>query len=214
MTPLPCCDASELLKARPQVRPQARPQDSSISATGDTGDTGAASKCQARSAVLVVLDQVMDPHNLGSIARAAVALGAMGLVLPSQRTAPLSVVASRASAGGLEVLPLARVVNLARFLQQARQQGWWNVAATVEGGQAPAVIYPPGAEPTAWLLVLGGEEKGIRPLVQAQCDYLCTIANPGQICLNVAQAATILIEHFCRQTHFSSFETNERGRRG
>ncbi len=146
-----------------------------LSATGDE-----------KSSVLVVLDQVLDPRNLGSIARAAGALGARGMVLPRQRSAPLSVVASRASAGALEWLPLTQVVNLARFLKQAHQQDWWRVAAVIEGGQAPEAIKPAATEAVStkksrWILVLGGEGKGIRPLVQSQCDYLCTIPQSSLI---------------------------------
>ncbi len=149
--------------------------------------------------VLVVLDQVIDPHNLGAIARSAEVFGSLGLILPRRDSAPLSLAAIRASAGALEWLPLGEATNLARFLGQAHQRGWWSVAAVAQGGKSPSTIHPIPATNGQfhWILVFGSEGKGIRALVQKHCDYLCTIPTHGSGCLNVSNAAAILLQHFC-----------------
>jgi len=147
--------------------------------------------------LLLALDQVQDPGNVGALARTLYALGGAGLVVPQDRTAFLGGAAAKASAGALTRLPVARVVNLARALDQALDQGW-NVYATVaDPGAVPlfdAPLYTPA------VLVLGNEEKGVRPGVQKRATGCVTIpmARPFDS-LNVAQAGAIILGEFTRR---------------
>ncbi len=154
--------------------------------------------------LLVALDQVEDPRNLGAVVRSAAAFGAAGLVVPRDHSAPLSAVASSASAGALERFPVHAVANLARFLEQAKQSGFWVVGATAEGG-APLAGY---THDRPLVLVLGNEGRGLRPLVARTCDQHLTIPLPGENAaggaaagggrtgsLNVSAAAAVLLYH-------------------
>ncbi len=148
-------------------------------------------------ALLVVLDSITDPQNLGAIIRSAAFLGATGLVLPKDRAAPITPVVVRVSAGASEHLRCARVTNLARALEQLKGAGIWVVGAVERGGVAPERVDLAG--PVA--LVLGNEQKGIRPLVLRGCDIVCTIPAPRSSVgsLNVAAAATALLHEAARQ---------------
>ncbi len=146
--------------------------------------------------LLVVLDSVTDPQNLGAILRSALVLGATGIVLPKDRAAPITPTVVRVSAGASEHLPCARVTNLAAALKEMKRVGLW-VAGTVERGGA----VPDQADLTGPLaLVLGNEQKGIRPLVLRGCDMILTIPSHSNIAsLNVAAAATALLAEVARQ---------------
>lgn len=145
---------------------------------------------------LVVLDSVTDPQNFGAIIRSALVFGATGMVIPKDRAAPITPTVVRVSAGASEHLPCARVTNLARALEQMQKAGLW-VAGTVEkGGQLPEQVDLKG--PLA--LVLGNEQKGIRPLVQKNCDIQLTIPSRSALAsLNVAAAAAVLLYEVFRQ---------------
>lgn len=144
--------------------------------------------------LLVALDQVEDPQNLGAIARSAAVFGAAGLVLPRHGSAPLSAAASKASAGHLESLPVCEVPNLARFLQQSRRSGFWVVGASSDEGQ-PLGSYQ---RDSALIVVLGSEGKGLRPLVATTCDLLLRIPTPGADSLNVSAAAAVFLYHLAQ----------------
>ncbi|HEX9842610.1 MAG TPA: 23S rRNA (guanosine(2251)-2'-O)-methyltransferase RlmB [bacterium] len=154
--------------------------------------------------LLVALDQVEDPRNLGAVVRSAAAFGAAGLVVPRDHSAPLSAVASSASAGALERFPVHEVANLARFCEQARQQGFWVVGSSAEG-DTPLHRY---VHDRPLVLVLGNEGRGLRPLVARACDQHLTIPLPGGAAvggaavgggvagsLNVSAAAAVLLYH-------------------
>jgi 23S rRNA (guanosine2251-2'-O)-methyltransferase len=149
---------------------------------------------------LVALDGVEDPRNLGAIARVAEAAGASGLVLTRRRTAPLSPVAARASAGALEWLPVARVPNLARALGQLKQLGFWVFGGDPEGnedlfGLADRVVAGDR------VLVLGGEGRGLRPGVTSLLDHRVRIPTCGRVAsLNVGAAAAVLLFEFRRRS--------------
>ena len=146
--------------------------------------------------LLVVLDSVTDPQNLGAILRSALVLGATGIVLPKDRAAPITPTVVRVSAGASEHLPCARVTNLAAALKEMKQAGLWVAGAVERGGAVPDQADLAG--PLA--LVLGNEQKGIRPLVQRGCDMLLTIPSHSNIAsLNVAAAATALLSEVARQ---------------
>ena len=154
-----------------------------------------------RARMLVVLDGVEDPHNLGAIIRTAHAAGAAGLVIPERRAAGLTDVVAKAAAGALEYLPVIRVGNLNRTLEQLKEQGYWIYGLDERGTQdyhqvdyaAPAV------------LVLGGEGKGLHEQVRKHCDVLVRIPMAGKISsLNVSVAAgVVLFDWKCRQPEAS-----------
>ncbi len=146
--------------------------------------------------VIVCLDEVQDPHNLGALARSALAFGAVGIVIPSRRSARSSPGAIKASAGALCHLPVARVKNLGRALDDLKKMGFWTVGAASDGGQAPWEIDP--GEKVA--LVLGSEGKGLRRSIEEKLDFTVKIPmNPVSESLNVSVAgALFMYEWLCR----------------
>lgn len=140
--------------------------------------------------LLVALDQVQDPRNLGAICRTAECAGATGVVVPERRAAEVTAVVCKASAGAVEHLPVARVRNLADFLVEAKGAGLWCYGAA-QSGSTPydAVDYSGGA-----VLVLGSEGRGLRPRVAAACDALVSLPLRGHIeSLGVSAAAAVLV---------------------
>jgi len=157
---------------------------------------GAAELLRIEGALLVALDQVQDPRNLGAVARSADAAGAAGLVIPERRSAAVTAVACKASAGAVEHLPIARVRNLSDWLDEAKEAGFWLWGADAAAEQAPWDVDLSG--PT--VLVLGGEGKGLRPRVASSCDGLVSLPQRGKIdSLNVSAAATALLFEAVRQ---------------
>jgi 23S rRNA (guanosine2251-2'-O)-methyltransferase len=144
--------------------------------------------------IIVVCDGVVDPHNLGAVIRSAEFFGAAGVVWPRDRSASLSAAAVRASAGASERLALCQVTNLARALEQAADHGggWWVVGTVVDGGQPLADFATD--PPAQMLLVVGGEQLGLRRLTRDRCDFLVTIERAGAIgSLNVSAAAAVVL---------------------
>ena len=139
--------------------------------------------------ILVALDQVEDPRNFGAIVRTCAAFGAAGVVVTRHHKAPLSASASKASAGLLESYPLYEAANLARFLEKAKENGYWIAGTVVNGGQ-PLHQY---RRDRPLVLVLGNEGRGLRPLVESQCDFNLTIPLQAGISLNVSTAAAVLL---------------------
>ncbi|HEY2335024.1 MAG TPA: 23S rRNA (guanosine(2251)-2'-O)-methyltransferase RlmB [Solirubrobacterales bacterium] len=148
------------------------------------------------NALIVALDQVQDPRNLGAVCRSAEAAGAAGVVIPDRRSAEVTAVACKASAGAVEHLRVARVRNLADWLAEAKAGGFWLWGADADATQAPWAVDLTG--PT--VLVLGGEGKGIRPRVASACDAQIALPQQGQTAsLNVSAAATALLFEAVRQ---------------
>jgi 23S rRNA (guanosine2251-2'-O)-methyltransferase len=147
--------------------------------------------------LILILDSIMDPQNLGSIIRTAHCLGANGIVIPTDRAAPVTAAVIKASAGSAEQLPVARVTNLSQTIDYLKNKGFWVFGAEAHAGKklremdfnCPVV------------LVLGGEAKGIRPLIKKKCDFLLTIPMAGSFdSFNVAVAAGIIqYEIFCQR---------------
>lgn len=157
---------------------------------------GASELLRKEGALLVALDQVQDPRNLGAVARSAEAAGAAGLVVPDRRSAEVTPAACKASAGAVEHLRIARVRNLADWLEEAKEAGFWLWGADASAAQAPWDIDLTG--PT--VLVFGGEGKGIRPRVASACDGLVALPQNGTVeSLNVSAAATALLFEALRQ---------------
>jgi 23S rRNA (guanosine2251-2'-O)-methyltransferase len=140
--------------------------------------------------LLVVLDGVEDPHNLGAIARTAHAAGAGGVVIPERRAVGLTDVVAKAAAGALEHLPVVRATNINRTLEELKRQGYWIYGLDERGAEDyDAVDYH---APTA--LVFGGEGKGLHEQVRKHCDVLVRIPMEGHIpSLNVSVAAGIVL---------------------
>jgi 23S rRNA (guanosine2251-2'-O)-methyltransferase len=146
--------------------------------------------------LLVALDQVQDPRNLGAICRSAEFAGAAGVIVPERRAAAVTAVVCKTSAGAVEHLPVAHVRNLADWLADAKAAGFWIWGADADADSAPWAVDLIG--PT--VLVLGGEGKGLRPRVAASCDGLVALPRHGQIdSLNVSAAASALLFEALRQ---------------
>jgi 23S rRNA (guanosine2251-2'-O)-methyltransferase len=145
----------------------------------------------ARSGALVVaLDQVQDPQNLGAICRTAECAGAAGVVIPERRAAEVTAAVCKASAGAVEHLPIARVRNLADFLGDAKAAGAWCYGA--DAGASLAYDEVEYGRPV--VIVLGSEGRGLRPRVAAACDALVAIPIRGRIeSLSVSAAAAVLV---------------------
>ena len=147
-------------------------------------------------ALLIALDQVQDPRNLGAVCRSAEFAGAAGVVIPERRSAEVTAVVCKASAGAVEHLEVARVRNLADWLAEAKAAGFWIWGADAEAEQAPWDVDLSG--PT--VLVFGGEGKGLRPRVASACDGLVALPRGGQVdSLNVSAAASALLFEAARQ---------------
>lgn len=158
------------------------------------GDSGA--MLRREGALLVALDQVQDPRNLGAVCRSAEAAGAAGLVIPERRAAMITPAACKASAGAVEHLEIAHVRNLSDWLAEAKEAGFWIWGADADADSPPWKVDLTGST----VLVLGGEGKGLRPRVAASCDGLVALPQKGMIdSLNVSAAATALLFEALRQ---------------
>ncbi|MFO8057613.1 MAG: 23S rRNA (guanosine(2251)-2'-O)-methyltransferase RlmB [bacterium] len=147
--------------------------------------------------VLVALDGITDPQNLGAIARSAEALGAGALVIPRDRSAGITPAAHKVSEGALEWLPVCRETNLARSLEASKNKGYWVYAADQDAET--------DLGKTDWenktVIVIGSEGKGIRPGVLKRADFRLSIRTPGKTeSLNAAHAAAIMIWHALSKT--------------
>ena len=156
----------------------------------------AAELLAAPDPLIVALDEVQDPQNLGAIARTAEAVGATGMVIPERRSAEVTAAAAKASAGAVEHLPIARVRNLADFLADAKEAGTWVYGAE---GSPDARPYDEPDYDGGVVLVLGAEGKGLRPRVRSSCDVLVSLPLRGRIeSLNVSAAAAVLLYQAAR----------------
>jgi 23S rRNA (guanosine2251-2'-O)-methyltransferase len=143
-----------------------------------------------RDALVVVLDEVQDPQNLGAICRTAECAGAAAVVLPERRSAEVTAAVCKASAGATKHLPVARVRNVADFLRDAKSAGAWCYGADAGGTIAYDTVDYTGSV----VVVLGSEGRGLRPRVAASCDALLAIPMRGRIeSLSVSAAAAVLL---------------------
>lgn len=152
-------------------------------------------------AFVLVLDHIVDPQNLGSLIRTALAAGVHGIILPTVRAASPSPTVSRASAGAMEHMLIACVTNISEVLKRLRREGLWTVGMVV--GPDTNLYSVDFAMDVA--LVIGNEEKGIQPLVKKQCDFLVSIpqAEPAGS-LNASVAGAIALYEVVRQRRKSS----------
>ncbi len=162
----------------------------------ELADLLGAARERGEPALLVLLDGVEDPQNLGAVIRSAHALGSHGVVVPRDRAAGVTPAVAKASAGAVEHCPVARVTNLARALTDLKEEGVWSVALVPEGEREIREVDLAG--PTA--LVIGGEGQGIRELVRRTCDYTARIPMAGRVgSLNASVAAGIALYEAVRQ---------------
>ncbi len=153
-------------------------------------------RASSRRQLIVLLDGVEDPQNLGAVVRTALAAGADGVVIPERRAAGLTEGAARASAGALEHLPVARVTNLARAMEELKQAGYWLVGLDerAERSYTEADFTGPVG------IVLGGEGKGLHELTRKRCDFVVSILTTGPVrSLNVSVAAGVVLFEALRQ---------------
>jgi 23S rRNA (guanosine2251-2'-O)-methyltransferase len=152
---------------------------------------GAAELLRVDDPFLVALDEVQDPQNLGAICRTAEVAGATGVVICERRAAEVTPAVAKASAGAVEHLRIARVTNLSDFLSDAGRAGCWSYGAAV----APrAAAYDQQDYRGGVVLVVGSEDKGLRPRVAASCDALVALPVRGRVqSLNASAAAAVLI---------------------
>jgi 23S rRNA (guanosine2251-2'-O)-methyltransferase len=150
----------------------------------------------APDALVVALDQVTDPHNLGAVCRSAEAAGADGVVIPARRSAAVTPAACKSAAGAVEHLPVARVSNLADWLALAKEAGAW-----IYGAEAGAPTPYTEADLSGKLvLVMGSEGRGLRRRVAGSCDLLVSVPARGRVgSLNVSAAAAVLLFEAVRQ---------------
>jgi 23S rRNA (guanosine2251-2'-O)-methyltransferase len=146
--------------------------------------------------LIVVLDGVEDPHNLGAILRTADAAGANGIVIPERRAAAVTGTVTKASAGASEHLPIAKVTNISRTVEELKENNIWTVGLDERGKQT----YDEIDYNMDCAVVLGGEGKGLHDLVKRKCDFLVSIPMLGKVpSLNVSVAAAVVLYEIVRQ---------------
>lgn len=148
---------------------------------------------------VVVLDEITDPHNLGSIIRTAECAGAHGVIIPKRRSAGVTSVVSKTSAGALEYIPVAKVSNISYAIDELKNRGVWIYGADAKGEENYFEKKLTG--PVA--LVIGSEGKGISRLVKEKCDFLISIPMKGNInSLNASVAASLIMYEVLRQREY------------
>ncbi|WP_432667333.1 23S rRNA (guanosine(2251)-2'-O)-methyltransferase RlmB [Wukongibacter baidiensis] len=145
---------------------------------------------------LVILDEITDPHNLGSIIRTVNATGGHGVIIPKRRSVGLTATVAKTSAGAIEYVPVAKVTNLARTIDYLKEQGVWVVGADMAGEN---VHYDSNLTGNI-AIVVGSEGKGISRLIKEKCDFLTKLPMKGQVSsLNASVAASIIMYEVLRQ---------------
>ena len=159
-------------------------------------DLLAAARDKGEPPLLVVCDEISDPHNLGAIIRTAECAGAHGVVIPKRRSAGLTSIVGKTSAGAVSFLPLARVANLSATLKSLQKQGVWVFGAAADGA---VPLYEADLKGPA-AIVIGSEGDGMSRLVRESCDVLVSIPLRGRIqSLNASNAAAVLLYEAVRQ---------------
>ena len=158
-----------------------------------------AKQSQGPAGLIVLLDGVEDPHNLGAVIRTALAAGAHGVIIPERRAAGLTDTVARASAGALAHLPVAKVTNVARAMEELKKAGYWLVGLDEEGQKSyTEVDYN---SPTG--IVMGSEGQGLHELTRKRCDFVVSLPTTGPVkSLNVSVATGVVLFEAIRQRHY------------
>ena len=155
-----------------------------------------AAREKGEAPLIVVCDEISDPHNLGAIIRTAECAGAHGVIIPKRRSAGLTSVVGKTSAGAVSYVPVARVPNIAALLKELQKEGVWVFGTAAEG---TTTLYDADLKGPA-AIVIGSEGDGITRLVREGCDFLVSIPMKGKISsLNASAAAAILLYEAVRQ---------------
>ncbi|UTR16697.1 23S rRNA (guanosine(2251)-2'-O)-methyltransferase RlmB [Salipaludibacillus sp. LMS25] len=153
-------------------------------------------RAKNESPFLLLLDELEDPHNLGSILRTADATGAHGVIIPKRRSVGLTSTVAKASAGAIEHVPVARVTNLARTMEELKKDGLWFIGTDAKGD----ADYREVDVDLPLCLVIGSEGRGISRLVKEKCDFLVSIPLAGKVTsLNASVAASLLMYEVTRR---------------
>ena len=148
--------------------------------------------------LLLLIDNVMDPHNLGALVRTAICVGVNGIIIPKDRSVSPTPAVSRASAGALEHIHLVRVTNMVNTIEALKEKGLWIVG--MEKTSAKSIFFSDLTGHVA--IVIGGEEKGMRPLIKKHCDFLMSIPQAGPVSsLNASVAGAVAMYEAFRQRH-------------
>jgi 23S rRNA (guanosine2251-2'-O)-methyltransferase len=146
--------------------------------------------------LILMLDGITDPHNLGALIRTAHCLGVKGVIIPENRAAVVTATVIKASAGAAHWLPVAREINLARAIDYLKERGYWIYGADADQGMDVAQFADAGPV----CLIMGSEGKGIRTLIRKKCDFLLSIPMAGKLAsLNVSVAAGIILYEIARK---------------
>lgn len=160
------------------------------------GDIIERARNKGKDPFILILDRIMDPHNLGSIIRTAEAVGVDGVIIPERRAVGLTAAVAKSSAGAIEYVPIARVVNIAQTIDRIKEENIWVVGAHM--GDAKEHYNTDLKGPLA--LVIGSEGKGISRLIKEKCDFLVKLPMIGKISsLNASVAAAVLMYEVFRQ---------------
>ena len=155
-----------------------------------------ANKSPGQNGLIVLLDGVEDPHNLGAVIRTALAAGAHGVVIPERRAAGLTDTVARASAGALAHLPVAKVTNLVRSMEELKEMGYWLVGLDERADRT----YSDVDYTSATGIVMGSEGTGLHELTKKRCDFLVSLPTTGPVkSLNVSVAAGVVLFEAVRQ---------------
>ena len=155
-----------------------------------------AARDKGEAPLVVVCDELSDPHNLGAVIRTAEAAGAHGVIIPKRRSAGLTAIVAKTSAGAVSYLPVARVANLTALLRELKEEGLWVFGTAADGSTSlyQADLKGPAA------IVIGSEGNGMSRLVREQCDFLVSIPMRGQVnSLNASAAAAVVLYEAVRQ---------------
>ncbi|HWI66389.1 MAG TPA: 23S rRNA (guanosine(2251)-2'-O)-methyltransferase RlmB [Symbiobacteriaceae bacterium] len=167
----------------------------------EVDDIFAAAQAKGEDPLILVLDGIEDPQNLGSLLRTADAVGAHGIIIPERRAAGLTETVAKVSAGAVEYVPVARVVNISRTIEELKERGVWVVGTHQDAKE----LYHQARLTGPLAVVIGGEGKGIGRLVSEKCDFMVRLPMLGHVTsLNAAVAGAILVYEIRRQRDFGS----------
>lgn len=167
----------------------------------EVDDIFAKAQAKGEDPLILVLDGIEDPQNLGSLLRTADAVGAHGIIIPERRAAGLTETVAKVSAGAVEYVPVARVVNIARTLEELKEKGVWVVGTHQDARE----LYHQARLTGPLAVVIGSEGKGIGRLISEKCDFMVRLPMLGHVTsLNAAVAGAILVYEIRRQRDFGA----------